>query len=121
MMSLASAPVIAADNKKTEALAEINGDVITGADLERSLGTKLSTLEEQIYTLKRDELESLIAQRLLAQEATRRGISVPALVDTEVTSKVGLVSEQEIEAFYQANKERLRADEAAVRESIRAR
>src|SRR5436190_23679433 len=80
MMTLASAPVIAADNKKTEALAEINGDVITGADLERSLGTKLSTLEEQIYTLKRDELESLIAQRLLAQEATRRGISVPALV-----------------------------------------
>jgi protein-disulfide isomerase len=112
--------VLAAETKPPETLAEVNGEAITSADVERGLGTKLSTLEEQIYTLRRDELESLIAQRLLAQEAARRGVSVSALVDAEVTSKVGLVTEKEVDDFYQANKERLRGDEASLRENIRA-
>jgi protein-disulfide isomerase len=98
----------------------VNGDPITANDLERALGAKLSALEEQIHDLKRQELESLIADRLLAQEASRRGISVPALVDAEVTAKVGLVTEQEVETFYQANKARLRGDEASIRNNIRA-
>jgi protein-disulfide isomerase len=102
------------------ALAEVNGDPITASELERSLGAKLSALEEQIYDLKRQELENLIAQRLLGQEAARRGISVTALVDAEVTAKVGLVTEQEVETFYQANKARLRGDEASLRDNIRA-
>ena len=118
-MALGMAPGLA-ETAATEPLAEVNGEAITATDVERGLGTKLSKLEEQIYTLKRDELENLIAQRLLAQEAAKRGMSVTALVDAEVTAKVGLVTEQEIEAFFQANKDRLRADEAAVRENIRA-
>ena len=120
VMMLGLPLVVVAQTKAVEPLAEVNGETITATDVERGLGTKLSTLEEQIYTLKREELESLIAQRLLAQEAARRGMSVTALVDAEVTSKVGLVTEKEVDAFYQANKERLRADEAAVRENIRA-
>ena len=42
-----------------------------------------------------------------------------ALLDAEVPSKVGLVTEQEIEAFYQANKARLQREEAAIQEQIR--
>jgi protein-disulfide isomerase len=120
LTSVAVPVVVAADSKTPETLAEVNGEAITSADVERGLGTKLSTLEEQLYTLKRDELESLIAQRLLAQEAARRGVSVSGLVDAEVTAKVGLVTEKEVDDFYQANKERLRGDESAMRENIRA-
>jgi len=112
-------PVLA-ETTATEPLAEVNGDTIAAAEVARGLGTRLSTLEEQIYALKRQELESLIAQRLLAQEAARRGISVAALLDAEVTAKVGLVTEQEIETVYQANKARVRGDETVVRENIRA-
>jgi protein-disulfide isomerase len=50
----------------------------------------------------------------------RRGSTVQGLQDTEVTAKVGLVTEQEIETYYQANKARLQGDEATVREQIRA-
>jgi protein-disulfide isomerase len=109
-----------AQTTTTEPMAEINGEVITAKDLEGTLGAKLSQLEEQIYDLKRRELEALIAERLLAQEAAKRGISVGALLDAEVTAKVGLVTEQEIEAFYQANKARLRGEEATVRQQVRA-
>ena len=112
--------VVVAQTKTAEPLAEVNGEAITSTDLERGLGAKLSTLEEQLYTLKRDELDNLIAQRLLAQEAARRGTSVTALIDAEVTSKVGLVSEKDVDTFYQTNKERLRGDEASLRENIRA-
>jgi protein-disulfide isomerase len=109
-----------ADSGKTEPLAEINGEAITVKDLEDALGSRLAKLEEQLYDLKRRELDSLIARRLLAQEAVRRGISVPALLDAEVTAKVGLVSEKEIEDFYHQNKARMRGDETEARQKIRA-
>jgi protein-disulfide isomerase len=110
----------AADSSKNEPLAEVNGEIITAKDLEGALGARLSKLEEQIYDLKRRELDSLIAQRLFTQEAAKRGISVPALLDAEVTAKVSLVTEKEIEDFYQANKARMRGDETEVRQKIRA-
>lgn len=103
----------------TQSLAEVNGDSITAEDLERALGARLRQLEQQVYDLKRKQLDTLIAERLLTQEAARRGTSVAALLDAEVTAKVGLVTEQEIEAFYQANKARLRGEEAVVREQVR--
>jgi len=113
-------PPVLAQTPAPEPLAEVNGETITAAELERALGAKLSKLQEQIYDLKRQELEGLIAQRLLAHEAAKRGISVAALLDAEVTARAGLVTEQEIEAFYQANKARLRGDESRLRDSIRA-
>src|SRR6476660_1743818 len=112
-------PAARAQAHTTDALAEVNGETITASELHTKLGAKLSSLEEQIYALKRAELDALIAQHLLAQEAAKRGIPVPALMDAEVTSKVGLVTEKEIDEYYNANKARLRGDEAAVRPRIR--
>jgi protein-disulfide isomerase len=113
-------PSVRAQTTATETLAEVNGEAITAKELESALGVKLSTLEEQIYDLKRRELDSLIARRLLAQEAAKRGISVPALLDSEVTAKLGLVTEKEIDDFYQANKSRMRGDDTDIRQKIRA-
>src|SRR5262244_2146867 len=115
-----SGPSSAADQTGAEPLAEVNGETITAKDLEGALGARLSKLEEQIYDLKQRELDSLIAQRLFAQEAAKRGISVAALLDAEVTGKVSLVTEKEIEDFYQANKARMRGDETEIRQKIRA-
>lgn len=42
------------------------------------------------------------------------------LLDAEVTAKIRLVTEKEIEDFYQANNAGLRGEEAAVRQNIRA-
>lgn len=113
-------PSFGAESSKNEPLAQVNGEAITAKDLESRLGAKLAKLEEQIYDLKRQELDSLIAQKLFAQEAAKRKISVAALLDAEVTAKVPLVTETEIDAFYQANKARIRGDDAETREKIRA-
>src|SRR5713226_6862394 len=113
-------PSVGAETAPTEPLAEVNGEAITAKEVERALGAKLSKLEEQIYSLKRQGLEALIAERLLAQEAAKRGISVVALLDAEVTAKVQVVTEKEIEAFYQGNKSRLGGEDATARENVRA-
>jgi len=102
-----------------DTLAEVDGVAITSEELEKPLAAQLSKLEEQIYNLKRQRLETLINEKLLAKEAVKRNISVPALLDAEVTSKVGLVTEQEIENFYQANKAQIKGEDPQVREKIR--
>jgi protein-disulfide isomerase len=101
-------------------LAEVNGEAVTAEDLDHALGVKLTKLQEQVYTLKREQLDALISQRLFAQEVAKRGISVAALLDAEVTAKVSLVTETEVEAFIQENKSRMQGNEAEIREKIRA-
>jgi protein-disulfide isomerase len=119
LVAVLALPSVAAEAPATEPIAEVNGETITTKDLENALGAKLAKLEEQVYDLKRQELDSLIAQKLLAQEAAKRKISVAALLDAEVTAKVPLVTETEIDAFYQANKGRIRSDDAETRQKIR--
>lgn len=102
-----------------EPLAEVDGVVVSGEEVEKSLGAQLAKLQEQIYNLKRQKLEELINATLLTREAKKRGLSVPALLDTEVTSKVSLVTEQEVEAFYESNKTRIQGDPTSARQQIR--
>jgi protein-disulfide isomerase len=120
VLLLLAVPDVCAQATQSEPLAVVNGETISTEELNRALGAKLSQLEEQAYKLKRQELDALIAQRLLAQEAKKREISVAALSDAEVTAKVGLVTEKEIDDFYQQNKARIRGDEVEIRQKIRA-
>ena len=99
-------------------VAEVEGEKITSEQLDKGIAVDLSNLQEQIYQLKRQRLEAMINDRLLSQEAARRDISVTELLDREVTSKVTLVTEQEVEAFYEANKARIK-DGPQVRQQIR--
>ena len=103
----------------SEPLAEVDGVAITSEEVEKPLASQLSKLEEQIYNLKRQRVDVLVNEKLLANEAAKRAISVPVLLDAEVTSKVGLVTEQEIEKFYQENKTRLKGEESTFRDQIR--
>ena len=105
---------------RSEPLAEVNGEVITAEEIEQALGAQLRRLEQQIYDMKRQKLEAVIGERLLAREAAKQSLSVQALLDAEVAAKAGTVADEEVETFYQANKARLKGDEAEARERIRA-
>ena len=110
---------IAVGAQPPKPLAEVNGEAISAEEVEKPLAGQLAKLQEQIYNLKRQRVESIVRQKLLEQEAARRGLTVPKLLDAEVNGKVGLVSEEEVEKFYQANKARLGPDETAAREQAR--
>lgn len=102
-----------------EPLAVVDGVAISSEEVEKSLAGQLSKLEEQIYNLKRQKLDALINEKLLEKEAAKRKLTVPALLDAEVTARVTLVTEQEIENFYQENKTQVKGEQAQVREKIR--
>jgi protein-disulfide isomerase len=103
-----------------EPLAEVDGVAITSEEVEKGLAAQLTKLEEQIYNLKRQRIEAIINDRLLAKEAGKRKLTVAALLDAEVTAKVGLVTEQEIESFYEANKGKFKGEEAQIKDQIRS-
>jgi protein-disulfide isomerase len=101
-------------------VAEVDGEKITAEQLEKGIAVELSGLQEQIYRLKKQKLDAMIDDRLLASEAARQKISVTELVDREVTAKISLVTEQDIDAFLQANKERIKgADGPQIRQQVR--
>jgi protein-disulfide isomerase len=112
--------LLQADNTENSTLALVDGEVITAHEVDNGIAGSLAELREQVYNLRRQKLDAVVSERLLAKEAARRGLSVPALLDSEVTSKVGLVTEQEIERYYQDNKARLKGEQVVFHEQIRA-
>jgi len=97
--------------EQADLLAEVEGETIRAQELEQALGLQLGQLYEQIYELKRKKLDELIVEKLLGQEAAKRGLSTQQLLDAEVTSKVGPVTEQEVQSLFQQHKAKFRGPE----------
>jgi len=100
-------------------LATVNGSPITEDDVRKAAGLEISRLEEQIYQLRKQQVDALVDKKLLEAEAARRGQSVEALEQAEITAKVGEVTEAEIDAFIEANRSRIRGDVTQLRPQIR--
>lgn len=110
LLACLDADVFSEDVPKKDPVALINDEPITIDEVEKPLGAQITKLEEQIYALKRQRVEGIIQTRLLAEEAAKRGLSIQALLDAEVTSKISPVTDQEIDTYYQANKARYPGD-----------
>lgn len=119
VLFLMAAFVVQRKQAAGEPLAKVDGVPVTSQEVDKAIGAPLVKLQEQIYNLKQQKLEELINATLLTREARKRGMSVPALLDAEVTSKLTLVTEQEVEAFYETNKSRVQGDPVEARQQIR--
>jgi protein-disulfide isomerase len=62
----------------------------------------------QRYQVMKQGLDELIADRLMQLEASKRGLSVAQLQQEEIVAKVAPVTPEQVQAFYEANKERIR-------------
>lgn len=85
-------------SRTPEGVAQVNGRVITAAELDRAAGQRLNDLEQQTYRLRVQKLDALINEQLLADEAAKRKVSVDHLLATEVTAKATPVSESDVDA-----------------------
>ena len=117
-----SSPATPAEGPKNagEVLATVDGESITRGEVESALGATLAKLEEQAYQLRKQQVDELIADRLIAAEAKRRGTSVDALVAQEITAHVAAVTETDVDAFIEANRSRIPGDPKALTGQIRA-
>ena len=105
--------------KDSEKLAEVDGTVITRAEIDRSGGKQLHNLRQQLYQLERQKLNEYIGATLLSREAKDKGISVSTLMEQEVNAKVPAISEEDIRAFYENNKGRIGVELEKVHDQIR--
>ena len=108
-------PATAAERARV--LATIKGEAITSGDVEDSLLPMIFDVQEQVYKLRRDELELTINDTLLNQEAQKRKITTEALLDAEVKPKP--VTEQQAQTFYDQNKDRVSGDFAQTKDAIK--
>ena len=69
---------------------------------------KWAQFKAQEYAFKRELMDGAIGQKLLENEAKKRGITVAELRQQEVESKTEAVSETQAKEFYEQNKPALR-------------
>jgi protein-disulfide isomerase len=100
-------------------VAEVDHRAILASDLQKFAGRELSVQRENLYKLEKQKLEEYISAFLLTQEAKKRGVSVEAVLNQEVNSKILPVGDDEIDVFYKSNKARIGVDLDKVREQIR--
>jgi hypothetical protein len=108
-------PATGADRARV--LATVKGESITSGDVENSLLPMISSVQDQIYKLRKDELELTINDTLLTQEAQNRKITATALLDTEVKPKP--VTDEQIQIFFDQNKDRVSGDLTQTKDAIR--
>jgi protein-disulfide isomerase len=79
------------------------GDVpVTPADLDAFAKDRLTRLRNEEYTIRRQALDDLVGRMLLEKEAARRGITVAALMRTEIEAKAAPVTEDQKRAVYES-------------------
>jgi hypothetical protein len=98
--------------------ATVNSEPVTSADVEDSLKPLIISVQQQVYNLRRRELDLRINDTLLEQEAQKRKMTTNALLDAEVGSKIKQVTEAEARTFYEQNKGRLDGDFVQLKEQI---
>src|SRR5436190_13536878 len=96
--------------------ARVNGVTILAEDVDAKLGNNLAALQEQIYALRQKQLEAMIDQALLEAEAAKRRVTLAALVQAEITSRVTPATVDDAAKFYAENKTRIQGDLASRRE-----
>jgi len=99
-------------------VAVVNGQTITQQELDKAAETDLKNLEtkrlqneaslaQDKQTILTKALDELVTQRLIEAEAKKEGKTKEQLLEAEVNSNVDVPSAEEVEQFYEANKERI--------------
>lgn len=109
-------PVSEADRARV--LAVVNGKQITMNDIENSLRPLIFNVQEQVHSLRKQDLELKINDLLLSHEAQKRQMTTRALLEQEVTAKVPRVTEAQAQEFYTQNKDRISGEFAQTKDQI---
>jgi len=101
-------PVKSGASATADVAATIGGEVISLRELdERVLKTNMK-LAKSLYDARRTALDEVILEKALASEASAGGMTVDQLVRKRVADKIAPVTNTDIEAYFNANKARLR-------------
>jgi protein-disulfide isomerase len=89
-------------------VASVDGVPITADDLEEAAKGELQKIRAQAYQAKKRALDQLIEEKLIEKAAEKKGMRAEAYVADQVESKISEPTEEEIKAFYDQNKARIK-------------
>ena len=120
VLRISTEPVTPGLTAATQArvFATVNGKNITSGEVEDSLKPLIFSVQESVYTVRKQDVEMKINDILLEQEAKRRGITTGALFEAEVKNKLPAVTEAEALKFYTLNKERMNGEYATLKDQV---
>src|SRR5262245_24055264 len=98
-------PAPAGDPKA--AVAKVDDTVITQADLDARVESRLARLRQEEYEIRKQALDEIVDERLLEAEAKKRGISKEDLLRDEVERQAAKPTVADIDAIYNQYKSRL--------------
>ncbi len=111
-------------------VAEVHGVAITQEDLQsgaaeelkkwRMASLQFEAKQERVrHEILQKQLDALVAEKLVALEAAEQGLSDEELLDKEVLSNFEEPTEEEVDAFYQTNQQRLQGPRTQLLPMIR--
>ena len=109
-------PATSADRAKV--LAIVDTKQITAGDVEDSLRPLIFSVQQEVYALRKQDLELKVNDTLLSQEAQKKGVTTRALLEAEVNAKLPRVTEAQEQTFYNENKDRISGDFAQTKAQI---
>jgi hypothetical protein len=98
--------------------ATVNGVDITSQDIEQGLLPLIFQVQQQVYALRKRDLDLKINDLLLDQEAKRLGTSPQNLIAQNVTMKLPIITDERVREFYKENKTKFQGDSSMVKFQI---
>lgn len=90
--------------------ATVNGVEITSRDIEHGLRSTIYLVQQQVYNIRKQDLDLRINDILLEQEAKRLGATPKALLDQYVRLRIPIITEDHARAYYEQHKSELKRD-----------
>jgi hypothetical protein len=91
------------ENTNTEVVVRLGDDAITLKEVDEKARSVSIQPYQDLYTLRRQVIEQMIADRLLEQEAEAAGMAPADLMQQEVQDKAPPVTDEAIQGFYAQN------------------
>lgn len=101
MLAVLATASIAAGQSDFAVVAEINGEKVTGAQLDQRESGKLLQARYQYYQAQRKALDEYIDNYLLEQQAGRENVTLEQLLERHVNSSVKDPTEDQLQVYYE--------------------
>ncbi len=98
---------LALAEEATTPVAKVGDHTITEADIADDIAGQMVRINNQVYSTKKQAIDSAIAEYLIDQEAKKRSITREQLLKQEVADKIPAVTDAEVQQVYDSNKARL--------------
>jgi protein-disulfide isomerase len=101
-----------------EVVAVVDGNQITAGALDTTASGQLRKLQAQIYQVRRKALDDMIDTMLIEKAAKEQGMSPEAYLAEQVDAKIEQPTDEQIQAFYDQQKARIRAPLEQVKDRV---